>query len=102
MKVRIRDAIDFPLAGVAVALKRDGDTIAGLRVAITGTNSAPLAVPVEALVGGAWDEAAAATLVQAVRKTSNVLKTTLAGVKYRRRVLLAVGRRLVDDLWSGR
>ncbi len=99
-KVRIRDAIDFPLAGIAVALKRDGDTIAGLRVAITGTNSAPLMVATEAVVGGGWDDAAAETLVQTVRKTSNVLKTTVAGVKYRRRVLLAVSRKLVDDLWN--
>ena len=35
-KARIRDAIDFPLAGVAVALKRDGDVIGDLKVAITG------------------------------------------------------------------
>lgn len=100
-KVRVRDAIDFPLAGVAVALKRDGDTIAGLRIAITGTNSAPLLVPTEALAGGGWTAETAEALVQAVRKTSNVLKTTVTGVKYRRRVLLAVTRKLVDDLWTG-
>lgn len=52
-KARIRDAVDFPLAGVAVALRRDGDRIAGLRVAITGSNSAPLLVPTDELVGGA-------------------------------------------------
>jgi 4-hydroxybenzoyl-CoA reductase subunit beta len=99
-KVRIRDAIDFPLAGVAAALQREGDTIAGLRLAITGTNSAPLAVSADALVGGPWDAAAAATLVQAVRGASNVLKTTVAGVRYRRRLLLAMTRKVVDDLWS--
>lgn len=101
VKVRIRDAIDFPLAGIAVALKRDGDTIASLKLAITGTNSAPLMVATEAVVGGTWDATSAETLVQAVRKTSNVLKTTVAGVKYRRRVLLAVARKAVDDLWTG-
>ncbi|CAA7626279.1 4-hydroxybenzoyl-CoA reductase subunit beta [Magnetospirillum sp. SS-4] len=101
VKVRVRDAIDFPLAGVAVALKRDGDAIAGLRVAITGTNSAPLLAPTEAVVGGGWGPETAETLLQAVRKTSNVLKTTVTGVKYRRRVLLAVTRKLVDDLWTG-
>ncbi|CAA7617011.1 4-hydroxybenzoyl-CoA reductase subunit beta [Candidatus Terasakiella magnetica] len=101
-KVRVRDAIDFPLAGVAVALKRDGDTLSGLRVAITGTNSAPLMIPTEAVVGKVWSEENAEALVQAVRKVSNVLKTTVMGVKYRRRVLLAVARRLVDDLWTGK
>lgn len=100
-KARIRDAIDFPLAGVAVALRRDGDRIAGLKVAITGSNSAPLSVPTDTLVGGNWDAAAADTLAQLVRKTSNVLKTTVTGVGYRRRVLLAMARRTVDELWQG-
>jgi len=100
VKVRIRDAIDFPLAGIAVALKREGDRIAGLRLAITGTNSAPLMVPTDALVGASWNEAAAETLVQSVRKTSNVLLTTVAVVKYRRRVLLAMTRKTVNELWS--
>ena len=100
-KARIRDAIDFPLAGVAVALRRDGDLIAGLKVAITGSNSAPLSVPTDALVGGSWNAEAAATLAQLVRKTSNVLKTTVAGVGYRRRVLLALAPRTVDALWQG-
>jgi 4-hydroxybenzoyl-CoA reductase subunit beta len=100
-KARIRDAIDFPLAGVAAALWRKGDTIAGLRLAITGTNSAPLAVCTDPLVGGPWDAAAAEALVHAVRGASNVLKTTVASVKYRRRVLLAMTRKLVDELWSG-
>ena len=98
-KVRIRDAIDFPLAGVAGALRRDGDKITGLRVAITGSNSAPLMVPTDALVGRPWDGTAGETLAQLVRKTSNVLKTTVIGVKYRRRVLLAVARQMVEDLW---
>jgi len=101
-KVRIRDAIDFPLAGVAVALKRDGAIITGLRLAITGTNSAPLLVPIEALVGLIWSEEAAETLTQAVRKVANVLKTTVVGVKYRRRVLFSISRKLVADLWEGR
>jgi 4-hydroxybenzoyl-CoA reductase subunit beta len=101
VKVRIRDAIDFPLAGIAVALKRDGDRIAGLKLAITGTNSAPLMVPTDDLAGAGWNACTAQTLVQAVRKTSNVLLTTVAAVKYRRRMLLAVTRKVVDDLWTG-
>lgn len=99
-KARVRDAVDFPLAGAAVALKRDGDRLAGLRVVITGTNSAPLVVPTEALFGRPWDADAAQALTQAVRATANVLATTVAPVKYRRRMLLALVRRLVDDLWA--
>jgi 4-hydroxybenzoyl-CoA reductase subunit beta len=100
-KARVRDAVDFPLAGVAVALQREGDRIAGLRVAITGTNSAPLAVPTESFVGQSWSPELAAALGEAVRKTSNVLQTTTLAVKYRRRVLVKLTGRLAATLWDG-
>ena len=99
VKVRIRDAIDFPLAGVAALLKREGDRIVALRLAITGTNSAPLLVPTDALLGATWNTEIADALAQAVRKTSNVLLTTVTAVKYRRRMLLAMARKVVDELW---
>jgi 4-hydroxybenzoyl-CoA reductase subunit beta len=99
-KVRIRDAIDFPLAGVAAAMRRDGDVVAGLRLAITGTNSAPLEVPVDGVIGRPWDGDAATVLLAALRKRANVLRTTVVGAAYRRRVLQAVARSLLDQLWE--
>lgn len=99
-KARVRDSVDFPLAGVAVALKREGDKIAGLRVAITGTNSAPLMIDTAKLAGGSWDAAAAETLTATLRKAANTLKTTVMGPKYRRRVLTVMARRLIDRLWA--
>ena len=44
-KLRLRGSIDYPLAGVAAALKRDQGLIEDARVAITGVNPAPLLVP---------------------------------------------------------
>lgn len=99
-KARVRDAMDFPLAGVAVAIRREGDRVAGLRVAITGTNSAPLAVPTEALVGQPWSPELAAALGEAVRQTSNVLQTTTLAVRYRRRVLVRLTDRLAAAQWN--
>jgi 4-hydroxybenzoyl-CoA reductase subunit beta len=99
-KARVRDAIDFPLAGVAVALRRDGDVIGGLRVAITGTNSAPLMIDTGDLVGRAWGDDAAAALALALRKKANVLRTTMSGPKARRRAMQGMARRLVDTLWN--
>jgi 4-hydroxybenzoyl-CoA reductase subunit beta len=99
-KVRERDAVDFPLAGIAAALRRDGERIGELRVAITGTNSAPLMVPTGALAGRAWDDSAASDLVAELLKTGNPLKTTVVGAKYRRRVMRAAARRLIDTLWD--
>ena len=99
-KARIRDAIDFPLAGVAVALRRDGDAIGELNVAITGTNSAPLAIATGDLIGRAWGDDAAAILAKSLRQKANVLRTTVVGAKYRRRAMYALARRLVDTLWN--
>lgn len=100
-KARVRDAVDFPLAGVAVALRREGDLLTGLRVAITGTNSAPLQVSVDDFVGQPWSAELAAALGEAVRKQSNVLQTTVAAVKYRRRVLVRLTQHLAATLWAG-
>ena len=100
-KARTRDAVDFPLAGVAVSLRRDGDAIGELRIAVTGTNSAPLMVPVEGVAGTPWDDAAATKVALALRKIANPLRTTIVSSKYRRRVLLAISRRLIDTLWAG-
>ena len=101
-KVRIRDAIDFPLAGVAAALRRDGDVIGDLRVAITGTNSAPVEISTGEVIGRAWDDGAATILAKTLRKQANVLRTTVVGASYRRRVMQASARRLVDALWEKR
>ena len=44
MKLRIRGSIDYPLAGVAVAIKKNGGLVEDARVAITAVNPAPLLV----------------------------------------------------------
>jgi 4-hydroxybenzoyl-CoA reductase subunit beta len=43
-KFRLRDGIDFPLAGVAVSMRKDGRRIARLRVCLTGVASSPVLV----------------------------------------------------------
>jgi 4-hydroxybenzoyl-CoA reductase subunit beta len=99
-KARVRDAVDFPLAGIAVAVRKVGATVADIRVAVTGTNSAPLMVPVDGIVGQEWNAETRAKLADSVRKTSLVLKTTVMGPKYRRRVAQGLTLRLVDGLMA--
>lgn len=99
-KARVRDAVDFALAGVAVALKRDGEVLSELRVAVTGAGSAPRLLIFSELEGQPWTAAAAELLLKRLRKEVTLLKTTLMGAKYRRRVLLAMTGRLVDRLWA--
>ncbi len=58
-KIRVRRSIEFPLAGVAVALRREGEQLARLRVAFTGTNPRPLLLEgTDALCGGPLDDEA--------------------------------------------
>lgn len=99
-KARVRDAIDFPLAGVAAALQREGDTLTGLRLVVTGTNSIPIRVDLSPLQGQAWNAAAAEEMAKVIRKAVNVLRTTVTGPKYRRRVVMAMAKRLVAQLWQ--
>src|SRR5262249_8380674 len=56
-RTRIRRSIEYPVAGVAVALRKDKDKLADLRVAFTGTNPRPVLLAGTAeLCGGGLDE----------------------------------------------
>ncbi len=41
-KLRVRDSMDYPVMGTAVALGMNGKTIEQLRIAVTGTDTTPL------------------------------------------------------------
>jgi 4-hydroxybenzoyl-CoA reductase subunit beta len=100
-KVRLRDAIDFPLAGVAVALTRDGDRLSSLRVALTGTNARPFLLAGTAeFEGSPLDAAALQTLDRLVQRQVSPMRTTIAPAHYRRRVAAALTKRLVAALWG--
>lgn len=100
-KARFRGAIDFPLAGVAVALAREGESLAALRVALTGTNSRPfLLAGCEALLGRPLDAAALQEIGKLVQKQASPMRTTLAPAHYRRRVASALACRLAERLYA--
>jgi 4-hydroxybenzoyl-CoA reductase subunit beta len=100
-KVRIRRSIEYPVAGVAVALRRDGDVLADLRVAVTGTNPRPVLLDGTAqLCSGALDERALRLLDDLVRDQVMAMKTTFTPGHYRRRVAGVLVRRLVTSLFA--
>jgi 4-hydroxybenzoyl-CoA reductase subunit beta len=101
-KIRIRRSIEYPVTGVAVALRRDGDVLADLRVAFTGTNSRPVLLEgTAALCGGALDERVFTGLDELVRDQIMSMKTTFTPGHYRRRVAGVLARRLVVKLFEG-
>jgi len=101
-KIRIRRSIEYPVAGVAVALRREGDVLADLRVAFTGTNPRPVRLDgTDKLCGGALDARVFEGLDALVRDQIMSMKTTFTPGHYRRRVAGVLARRLVEQLFAG-
>jgi 4-hydroxybenzoyl-CoA reductase subunit beta len=95
-KVRTRAAIDFPLAGVAVALEMREARLRQLRIALTGNNPRPVLVAgTEELVGKPLDLERIGKLVQ---KEASPVRTTLTQPSYRRSVAAVTAQRLVRAL----
>ncbi|MGO8919259.1 MAG: 4-hydroxybenzoyl-CoA reductase subunit beta [Stellaceae bacterium] len=100
-KARFRGAIDFPLAGVAVSLRRKDSALAGLRIALTGTNSRPLLVSgCEALIDRPLDAEALRQISKLVQKQVAPMRTTIVPAHYRRRAAAALACRLAGRLFS--
>jgi 4-hydroxybenzoyl-CoA reductase subunit beta len=100
-KIRIRKSIEYPVAGVAVALRRDGDTLADLHVAFTGTNPRPVLLEGTAtLCGGKLDDRVFKGLEALVRDQIMPMKTTFTPGHYRRRVAGVLARRLLARLFE--
>jgi 4-hydroxybenzoyl-CoA reductase subunit beta len=100
-KIRIRRSIEYPVAGVAVALRREGDTLADLRIAFTGTNPRPVLLAGTAnLCGGGIDERVIKGLDALVRDQIMPMKTTFTPGHYRRRVAGVLARRLLTRLFE--
>ncbi|HEV2991599.1 MAG TPA: FAD binding domain-containing protein [Candidatus Angelobacter sp.] len=97
-KLRIRGSIDYPLAGVAVAFKKNGGPVEAARVAITAVNPAPLLVPGSdhALIGKTMiDEHVATVIGELAAKTGKPLTTSALTPEYRREMIKVFAKRAV-------
>lgn len=100
-KIRIRRSIEYPVCGVAVALRREGDRLTDLRVAFTGTNPRPVLLDgTAALCGGPLDQRVFDGLDALVRDQIMAMKTTFTPGHYRRRMAGVLARRLVQRLFG--
>lgn len=98
-KVRVRDAIDYPLAGVAVALAKDGGDVKTLQIALTGTNSRPFILEgTDNLLGQPIGEKALQQVDRLVQKQVQPMRTTIVTAQYRRLAAAGLARKLVKDL----
>jgi 4-hydroxybenzoyl-CoA reductase subunit beta len=100
-KVRVRDAIDYPLAGVAVALAMKNGKLDQLRVALTGTNSRPFILEdTDSLLDQPVDEAMLRQIGRLVQKQVQPMRTTIASAQYRRLAAAGLASKLVRQLSS--
>ena len=104
-KLRIRDSIDYPLAGVAVALEVDrGGICREARLAMTAVNPAPLLVreASEWLVGQACSPELLERVARAAIRTAKPLTTSASTPVYRRDMVGLFTRRALEETWQGR
>jgi 4-hydroxybenzoyl-CoA reductase subunit beta len=96
-KLRVRGSIDYPLAGVAVAMKRANGHIEDARIAITAVNPAPMLIPgaSELLSGKVSDEALAEILGDLAARTAKPLTTSALTPEYRREMIRVFTKRAV-------
>jgi 4-hydroxybenzoyl-CoA reductase subunit beta len=100
-KIRIRRSIEYPVTGVAVALRHEGDLLVDLRVAFTGTNPRPVLLKGTAeLCGGPLDARVFKGLDALVRDQIMSMKTTFTPGHYRRRVAGVLAQRLLAKLFA--
>ena len=96
-KLRMRGSIDYPLAGVAVAMRMKAGRVGDARVAITALNPAPHLVKDAELhlVGKVPDEELAEQAGELVARTAKPLTTSALTPEYRREIVKVFAKRAV-------
>jgi 4-hydroxybenzoyl-CoA reductase subunit beta len=96
-KLRVRGSIDYPLAGVAVVMKRSNGHISDARIGITAVNPAPLLVKgaAELMTGKALDETLAEAVGDLAARTAKPLTTSALTPEYRREMIRVFTKRAV-------
>jgi 4-hydroxybenzoyl-CoA reductase subunit beta len=99
-KLRVRGSIDYPLAGVAIVMKRSNGHIADARIGITAVNPAPLLVKgvAELLEGKSLTEELAEAAGDLAAKTAKPLTTSALTPEYRREMIRVFTKRAILSL----
>ncbi len=103
-KLRVRGSIDYPLAGVAVVMKRSNGHVADARIAMTAVNPAPILIykAEELLIGKVVDEALAEAAGDLAARTAKPLTTSALTPEYRREMIRVFTKRAVLAAASNR
>ena len=94
-KLRVRGSIDYPLAGVAVAIKRSNGHMEDIQIALTAVNPAPCSWRVcqVSLNNGRINESAAEYAGELAARTAKPLTTSALTPEYRREMIRVFTKR---------
>ncbi len=98
LKLRDRNSFDFPIAGVAAAVRLDGGRVSEARIAITALASRPVAVDAKALVGTKLDDDAITAAADAVHKAARPMDNTSGTISQRKRAARVFAERALRSL----
>ncbi|HEV2349373.1 MAG TPA: FAD binding domain-containing protein [Terriglobia bacterium] len=101
-KLRLRQSIDYPLAGVAVSMRKDsaGNCLEA-RVAVTAVNPAPqLVKAAELLQGKQYDAELVERVAHEAIRTGKPLRTSASTPEYRRHMIRVFVRRALCEVWT--
>jgi 4-hydroxybenzoyl-CoA reductase subunit beta len=96
-KLRVRGSIDYPLAGVAVAVKRSNGHLDDIQIALTAVNPAPVLVKglTALLFNGQIDGNAAELAGELAARSAKPLTTSALTPEYRREMIRVFTKRAV-------
>jgi len=103
LKLRDRGSFDFPIVGLAAAVKWDGGRVADARVALTAVASRPILVEAAgaALAGTALEEDAVAAAAEACFKAARPMDNTSGTIAQRKRTVSVFAGRALRELRQG-
>ena len=98
VKLRDRNSFDFPIAGIAAAVRLDGKTVTDARIAVTGVGSRPLAIDPTALIGTKLDDDAIVDAAETVHRSSKPMDNTSGTISQRKRASRVITERALRSL----
>lgn len=100
-KLRIRQSIDYPIAGVAAVMLQDAEGgCLEARIALTAVNPAPkLVKSAELLKGKRYSLQLVEAVAHEAIRTGKPLRTSASTPEYRRHMIRAFVRRALQELW---
>jgi 4-hydroxybenzoyl-CoA reductase subunit beta len=102
-KLRDRNSFDFPIVGLAAAVRLEGTTVRDARVAITAVASRPIAVEAaaKAIVGTRLEDEAIVAAADAVHKAARPMDNTSGTISQRKRASRVFAERALRALRDG-